>query len=105
LYSIVVPVELSPSNSKVIRDKYGFALANMQLPLLVGPNLFAFPSKCRQVLFFDDVKYSREHGGDWKVVCTTDVRGRLGDLQYEQPDIQILNPGRDANWEGFHIAK
>jgi hypothetical protein len=37
------------------------------------------------------------------VICTTDIRGRRGDLEYELPEIEILNPGRDADWEGLCV--
>jgi hypothetical protein len=99
-----VPARMEASNSKVVRDRYGFAMVNLQSPMTLGPNSFAFPTQCQQVFFSDDVLYSGVHGGDWKVVCGTTVRGRRGDLDYERPEMQILNPGRDADWKGLRLV-
>jgi hypothetical protein len=37
------------------------------------------------------------------VVCRTDIRGRRGDSETGKPEIEILNPKRDSNWEGLKI--
>jgi hypothetical protein len=99
-----VPANLDDSNSKVRRDKYGFAMANMQsVNAEPGPNTFTFPTQCRQIFFSNNKKFSRSHGGDWKVVCGTDVRGRQGDWHSGHPEIEILNPGRDSDFEGLRL--
>jgi hypothetical protein len=66
-------------------------------------NIFFFPMQCRQVFFSDDKKYSATHGGDWKVVCGTDVRGRRRDWHNVQLDIEILDVGRDSDFEGLRL--
>jgi hypothetical protein len=38
------------------------------------------------------------------VVCGTDMRGRRGDPDTERPEIEILNPKRDSDWEGLKIV-
>jgi hypothetical protein len=40
-----VSATLQASNPKVVRDKYGFVLANLQSPMRPGPNSFAFPTQ------------------------------------------------------------
>jgi hypothetical protein len=99
-----VSAKLDDPNSKVLRDRYGFSLANLHSANSEpGPNTFAFPTQCRQVFFSNDQNYSRVHGGDWKVVCSTDVRGRRGDWHSARPDIEILYAGRDSDFEGLHL--
>jgi hypothetical protein len=102
LYSWI-PAKLEASNPKVVQDRYGYALANLQSPMTLGQNSFAFPTQCQQVFFSDDVEYSGLHGVDWKVVCGTTVRGRRGESDYERPEIDILNPGRAVDWEGLRL--
>jgi hypothetical protein len=99
-----VSAKLDDVNPKVRRDRYRFALANMQTANSEpGPNTFAFPTQCRHVFFSTDRKFTSTHGGDWKVVCGTDVRGRRGDWQNVRPDIEILDVGRDADYEGLKL--
>jgi hypothetical protein len=99
-----VSANLEDANAKVLRDKYGFLLANMQFANSEpGPNAFAFPTQCRQVFFSDDKKFSRVHGGDWKVVYATDVRGRRGDWHSQRPDIGIIDFGRDSDFPGLQV--
>jgi hypothetical protein len=99
-----VSANLHDANAKVQRDIYGFALANMHSANSEpGPNTFAFPTQCRQVFFSDDKKFSRIHGGDWKVVCGTDVRGRRGDWHSARPDIELLDSGRDSDFPGLQV--
>jgi hypothetical protein len=99
-----VPATIDPTNNKVVCDKYGFSLANLHSTSTPSPTSFAFPTQCRQVFFSSDVKYSWSHGGDWRVVCGTDVRGRRGHSEIEKPEIEILNPMRDSDWEGLRIV-
>jgi hypothetical protein len=98
-----IPTTLQESNPKLFRDKYGFAVANFINTSKVGAHCFAFPTQCRQVFFSSDRKYSQRHGGDWKVICGTDVRGRRGDMDSSQPEIGILAPGRDSDHEGLRL--
>jgi hypothetical protein len=42
-----VPAKVQPTNPKVIRDRYGFVLTNLQSPLKPGANSFAFPTQCQ----------------------------------------------------------
>jgi hypothetical protein len=49
----------------------------------LGAKSFAFFGQCQQVFYADDVHCNGTHGGDWKVVCGTNVRGRRGDYENE----------------------
>jgi hypothetical protein len=69
-----------------------------------GSNSFVFPIQCQQVFLLDDVEYNAVHGGDWKVICGTTVRGRRGDSDYKRPKIDILKLGRDVEWKGLHLV-
>jgi hypothetical protein len=74
-------------NAKVERDRYGFLLENFNSTMPVGPKSFAFPTQCQQVFFSSDENWNVERGGDWKVICGTEVRGRCGNLDLYYPDI------------------
>jgi hypothetical protein len=103
LYSWV-SAKVDDVNSKVHRDRYGFALANMESANSEsGPHTFAFPTQCWQVFFSNDKKFTEVHGGDWKVVCGTDIRGRQGDWHNQRPDVEILEPGRDLDFPGLQL--
>ena len=88
-------------NSKVERDRYGFLLGNFISTMPIGPKSFAFPTQCQQVFFSKDVKWNEEWGGDWKVICGTDVRGKRGNLDIYQPNIEMLSIGRDSDFIGI----
>jgi hypothetical protein len=104
LLCLWVFAKLEDSNSKVRKDRYGFVVANMQSANQEpSPNSFAFPTQCRQFFFSDDKKFTRTHGGDWKVLYATDVRGRRGDWHSGRPEIDILNLGRDSDFEGLQL--
>jgi hypothetical protein len=96
-----IPGDLHMQNAKVERDRYGFLLGNFNTVLPLGPKSFAFPTQCQQVFFSDDKKYNAERGGDWKVVCATDVRGRRGTHDLFSADIQMLGIGRDSDFQGL----
>jgi hypothetical protein len=74
-------------NAKVERDRYGFLLGNFNSTMPVGPKSFAFPTQCQQVFFSSDENWNVERGGDWKVICDTEVRGRRGNLDLYHPDV------------------
>jgi hypothetical protein len=62
-------------------------LENFNSTMPVGPKSFAFPTQCQQVFFSSDENWNVERGGDWKVICGTEVRGRCGNLDLYYPDI------------------
>jgi hypothetical protein len=86
---------------KLERDSYGFVLGNSGTTMAVGPKSFAFPIQCQQVFFSNDEKWNEERGGDWKVISGTNVRGRHGNLDMYQLDIEMLALGRDVDFEGL----
>ena len=94
---------LTGQNPKVIRDDYGFTLGNFRNTMALGPDSFAFPTQCIQVFYSDDQVKSTRTGGDWKVICSTDVRGRRGDFNAARPDIDMLAMGRDSDFHGLQI--
>jgi len=98
-----VPAKLGASNANVVHDKYGFVVANFSNPLVLGPNSFAFPTQCQQVFFSDDIERRNGSGGDWKVVCGTEVRGRRVDCRDGKPFIEMLAPGRDSDFVGLRV--
>jgi len=98
-----VLAKLGSTNATVVRDKYGFTVANFSNCLALGANSFAFPTQCQQVFFSDDLDKQSSTSGDWKVVCATDVRGRRGDSKMVKPDIEILAAGRDAEYDGLRV--
>jgi hypothetical protein len=69
----------------------------------LGAESFAFPGQCQQVFFSDDIPRSTTHGGDWKVVCSTDIWGRRSDCENETPELHCLYPGSDANYLGLEV--
>jgi hypothetical protein len=90
---------------KVVRDEYGFTLGNFVRTMPLGPDSFAFPTQCIQVFYsYDKVKSTRS-GGDWKVICGTDVRGRRGDLSSARSNTEILSIGRDSDFEGLRVLQ
>jgi hypothetical protein len=99
-----IPTELHQANSKVVRDRYGFAVGNFQLTIPLGPHSFAFPTQCRQVFFSDDPTFNRNTGREWKVICNTDVRGHQGGASTMRVDIGFQNPGRDSDFEGLQVV-
>jgi len=79
----------------VMRDKYGFMLANFNQ--LVGKvHSFAFSLHCQQVFFSND-----PNRRGWKVVCRTDVRGRKKDSLFLHRTSQLLEVGNDADFVGL----
>jgi hypothetical protein len=96
-----IPYILESRNAKVERNRYGFTLGNFHTTKPIGPNSFAFPIQCQQVFFSDDEKWNAERGGDWKVICGTEVRGRRGNLDMYRPDIQMLALNRDSDYDGL----
>jgi hypothetical protein len=88
-----IPVEMNGQNAKVMRDKYEFTVGNFVKTMPLGPDSFAFPTQCIQVFYSNDTMYNDRQGGDWKVICDTDVRGRWGDLNIVRPEIALLIPG------------
>ena len=76
-----IPGSQDNRNSKVERDRYGFVVGNFSRPLPLGPKSFVFPTQCQQLFFSNDENYIAERGGDWKVICGTDVRGRRGNFE------------------------
>jgi len=90
-------------NGKVICDKYVFTLANFSNPLPRSPISFAFPTQCQQVFFSDKEEQTRRNGGDWKVVCGTEVRGHHRDVQMGRQEIAILARGRDTHFKGLKM--
>jgi hypothetical protein len=94
------------ANTKMVQDKFGFAVGNFQRTMPLGTDLFAFSTQCCQVFFLDDNKFNAAHGGDWKVICGTEVKGCLTETQPTfRLDIQVLVAGRDENFEGLSIVE
>lgn len=96
------------------RDQYGFAMANFNhMEGTMHAESFAFPLHCQQVFFSDD-----PHRPGWKIICRTEVRGRRGELQFNQstssltnvrndqdyvglqPEVLVMEPVREANQDG-----
>ena len=96
-----IPGSQNIRNAKVERDRYGFLVGNFSRPLPAGPKSFAFPTQCQQVFFSNDENCNAERGGDWKVICGTDVRGRRGHLEMYRPDIEMLGLGKDEDFDGL----
>jgi hypothetical protein len=82
----------------VTRDRFGFTLGNFSNPLPLGAQSSVFPRQCQQVFFLDDAHRNETHGGNWKVVCGTEVRGRRGHFQNEITDLKCLSTGSDADF-------
>ena len=100
-----IPGTTTGQNPKVVRDDYGFTLGNFRNTMPLGPDSFAFPTQCIQVFYSDDQLKSTRTGGDWKVICSTDVRGRRGDINAARPDIEMLSMGRDSDFQGLQIHR
>ena len=96
-----IPGSQDIMNAKVERDRYGFVVGNFSRPMHVGPKSFTFPTQCQQVFFSNDEKLNVERGGDWKVVCGTNVRGRRGNLDMYRANIEMLALGRDEDFDGL----
>jgi hypothetical protein len=104
LFCSWIPTKLVASNTKMLQDKYGFAVGNFERTMPPGPDSFAFPTQCQQVYFSDDINFNAAHGGEWKVILGTDIRGRCCDTQpTSRPDIQVLAAGRDNDFAGLRI--
>ena len=88
-------------NAKVERDRFGFVVGNFSRLMPAGPKSFAFPTQCQQVFFSNDESWNDRRGGDWKVICGTDVRGRRGNLEMYRPDIEMLGLCRDEDFDGL----
>jgi len=81
----------------IVRDKYGFTLANFNhMDGTVHCDSFAFPLHCQQVFFSDD-----PHRRGWKVVCKTDVRGRRGEPHFAHSTSTVFNVGNDGDFVGL----
>jgi hypothetical protein len=100
-----IPTDLDETNSKVVKDKYGFALGNFQTTLSLERISFVFPIQCHQVFFLDDPFYNGGTNGDWEVICGTDVRSHYGDATSSTSDIKILNVGRDSDFWGLRVVE
>jgi hypothetical protein len=98
-----IPGNLSGPNPKVVRDDYGFTIGNFARTMLLGPDSFAFPTQYVQVFFSDDTDRNERCGGDWKVICGTDVRERRGDLSVGKPDIALLAARQDSDFSGLRV--
>ena len=83
----------------IVRDKYGFTLANFNhMDGKVHADSFAFPLHCQQVFYSDD-----PHKRGWKVVCRTDVRGRWTEPQFAMTISNVLHIGHDADFDGLQL--
>jgi len=81
----------------IVRDDYGFTLANFNhMDGKVHADSFAFPLHCQQVFFSDDIA---QRG--WKVVCQTEVRGRRAKPLVAENNFQVLQVGNDADFIGL----
>jgi hypothetical protein len=98
-----IPGNFSGTNPKVVRDDYEFTIGNFARTMPLGPDSFAFPTQCVQVFFSDDIDRNERCGGDWKVICGTDVRGRMGDLSVGKPEIALLAAGQDSDFSGLRV--
>jgi hypothetical protein len=94
---------LTAQNPKVLCDEYGFSVGNFIRTMPLGPDSFAFPTQCVQVFYSDDVHRTERNGGDWKVICGTDIRGRRGDLTIKRPEIALLAAGEDSDFPGLIV--
>jgi hypothetical protein len=84
-------------NPSILRDRYGFSLANFnQMDGKVHADSFAFPLHCQQVFFSDD-----PHRRGWKVVCRTEVRGRRTAVHSAESIPNIVQLQNDANFDGL----
>jgi hypothetical protein len=57
------------------------------------------------VFYSDDNVRNNRQGGDWKVICGTDVRGRRGDLNISRPEVALLTPGKDSEFKGLRCLQ
>jgi hypothetical protein len=85
------------ANPTLKRDEYGFTLAKVpQGQNLVGLDSFTFPINVQQVFFATESGQPK-----WKVVCKVDVRSRRSPLQFTADESEVLNGGRDGDFEGL----
>jgi hypothetical protein len=70
----------------------------------LGLDSFAFLTQCVQVFYSDNKIRNSRSGGDWKVICGTDVRGRRADVSIGRPEIAMLAAGKDSDFEGLRVA-
>jgi hypothetical protein len=99
-----IPGNPSGPHPKVVCDEYGFAVGNFVRTMVLGPDSFAFPTQCVQVFFSNDIHGTKRNGGDWKVMCGIDVRGRKGNLNVGRPKIALLADGHDSNFPGLTVT-
>jgi hypothetical protein len=99
-----IPAKVVLGNTKILQNKYGFAVGNFVRTMPPSPESFAFPTHCKQVFFSNDEKLNEARGGDWKVILGTTVRGRRNETQPTSgPDIEVLASRRDEEFEGLRI--
>jgi hypothetical protein len=91
-----IPRALGIRNAKVEKDKYGFLLENFIKTMHVEMKSFVFPTQCQQVFFSNADNLNAERGGNWKVICSTEVRGKRGNLDLYRPDIKMLALGQSG---------
>jgi hypothetical protein len=104
LFCSWIPAKLVASNTKMVQDKYGFAVGDFKRTMSPGPDSFAFPMQFWQVYFSDDRNFNVARGGDWKIILGTDVRGQHSDTQpTSRPGIQVLAAGKDNDFPELRI--
>jgi hypothetical protein len=96
-----IPGDISGQNARIVRDKYGFTVGNFVHTMPLGPDSFTFPMQCIQVFYSNDKQRNDQMGGNWKVICSTDVRGRRGDVSIGRLEIAFLKAGKDSDFEGL----
>jgi hypothetical protein len=82
-----IPGTLGIRNAKEEKDRYSFLLGNFNIAIHVGPKSFVFPTQYQQVVFSNDENWNANRGGDWKAICSTEVLGKLGNLDLYCPNI------------------
>ena len=86
------------ANETIIRDKWGFTLANFQSFERFGKESFVFLKHCEQV-FWSNVP---ELPG-WRVVLQPKIRGRRVDNFSSECETSLLfAKGGDSDYEGLH---
>ena len=93
-----VKANYAGENATIVKDKWGFTLANYaRRPGIVCRDSFAFPKHCDQVFYAE----AREAPG-WKVVLRKEVRGRrVLPSTGEDRETELFNMGDDEDFEGL----
>jgi len=85
-------------NATIVKDKWGFTLANYERrPGIICRDSFAFPKHCQQVFYSN----AREAPG-WKVVLRKEVRAkRILPHEEEEREAEMFHMGHDDDFDGL----